>query len=124
MFNTVLLVYRSTSLGTYAFSGCTSLVTAVVGDGVKTIPSYAFYGCTALKVVTIGSAVTTIDASSYSSSYAAGGAFGNCSAIKTVYYNGTKDEWGSITIRGTSYTKCNYYLKNASIICTDGTYTY
>ena len=42
--------------------------------------------------------------------------------LTTVYYNGTKDEWGEISINGTD--SGNSYLTNASIICTDGTYTY
>ena len=108
-----------TSLGARAFSGCTSLVTAVIGDGVKTIPSYTFYHCTALTTVTIGSSVTAIDYT-----YTSGGAFSYCEALTTVYYNGTKDEWAAISISGTEYEYRNYYLTKATIICTDGTYTY
>ena len=112
-----------TSLGTYVFNGCTSLVTAVIGEGVEEIPWTTFYDCTSLTTVTIGSAVTTISAYS-SSANSDGGAFGNCSALETVYYNGTTSEWGEISISAINYTTGNYYLKKASIICTDGTYTY
>ena len=113
-----------TSLGTSVFNGCTSLVTAVVGDGVEEIPWTTFYGCTSLKTVTIGSAVTTISAYSSSLSNSYGGAFGNCSALETVYYNGTTSDWGDISISSTSEETGNYYLTQATIICTDGTYTY
>ena len=110
-----------TSLGTYAFYYCTKLESAVIGEGVTTIPSYAFYYCTALEIVKIGSNVTKISANS-STNYNTGGAFGYCSALETVVYNGTKSDWESITITASSYTAGNYYLTNATISCTDGIY--
>ena len=106
-----------TTIENAAFSYCTALTTVVIGDGVETISDYAFYGCSALETVTIGSGVTTIG------EYA----FLACTSLATVYYNGTTDEWDEISIsyiNSNSYTGGNYYLTQASIICTDGTYTY
>ena len=90
-----------TSIGSSAFLECTSLETVVIGDGVKTIGFSAFWDCTSLTEVTIGSGVTTI------SSYA----FANCSRLATVYYNGSKNGWNSITISSTG----NSYLTSATI---------
>ena len=37
-----------TSIGSYAFEGCTSLASVTIGDSVTTIGEYAFYECTGL----------------------------------------------------------------------------
>ncbi len=50
-----------TSIGDYAFYGCTSLTSVTIGSGVTSIGDYAFYYCTSLTSVTIGSGVTNID---------------------------------------------------------------
>ena len=109
-----------TIIGTYTFAFCSALKEVTIPDFVTSLGDCAFYNCIALETVTIGSGVTTIS----SSDAISGGAFGYCSALKTVYYNGTKDEWGEISIKGTDSKVGNYYLKIATIICTDGTYTY
>ena len=46
-----------TSLGTYAFNGCTSLESVKIGNGIKTISERAFYGCTNLTNVQMGSSI-------------------------------------------------------------------
>jgi hypothetical protein len=38
-----------------AFMGCTSLTSAIIGNGVTSIEPYAFSNCTSLANVTIGS---------------------------------------------------------------------
>ena len=50
---------------------------------VKGISAKAFYGCTGLASITIPTSVTAID----------GKAFEGCRSLKTVYYEGTLDQW-------------------------------
>ena len=66
-----------TSIGGYAFSGCTGLTSVTIPDSVTSIGYYAFSGCTGLTSVTIGSGVTSIGE----------GAFSGCTGLKEVIYN-------------------------------------
>ena len=49
-----------TSIGNYAFSGCTSLTSIKISDSVTSIGNYAFYSCDNLTSVTIGEGITSI----------------------------------------------------------------
>ncbi len=62
--------YRVTSIGDFAFWGCSSLTSVTISEGVKTIGEGAFFGCSGLTSVTIPLSVTSIgdDAFSYCSS--------------------------------------------------------
>ncbi|MCD7887367.1 MAG: leucine-rich repeat protein, partial [Clostridiales bacterium] len=63
-----------TSIGKYAFYGCTSLTSVTISDSVISIGSYVFHGCTSLTSVTIPGSVTSIG------SYA----FYNCTSLTSV----------------------------------------
>ena len=63
-----------TSVGNYAFRGCTNLTAITLPDGITRIGNGAFSGCSALTAVTIPDSVTSIDY----------GAFWGCSALTAV----------------------------------------
>ena len=77
-----------TSIGDYAFSGCTNLASVNIPSSVTSIGRRAFSGCTNLASVDIPLSVESIG------NYA----FYDCSALETVYYGGTAEQWGDITI--------------------------
>ncbi|MBO5673007.1 MAG: leucine-rich repeat domain-containing protein [Paludibacteraceae bacterium] len=60
-----------TSIGDYAFLGCSSLTSVTIPESVTSIGSYAFNGCSSLTSVTIPNSVTSIGSS----------AFRNCSSL-------------------------------------------
>ena len=52
--------YSVTSIGNYAFWGCSSLTAINIPEGVTSIGSGAFYECTSLTTITIPEGVTSI----------------------------------------------------------------
>ena len=77
-----------TSIGAWAFDGCTGLTSITIPNSVTSIGIYAFYYCTGLTSITIPNSVTSIGAC----------AFCGCTGLKDVYYTGSKDEWKAISI--------------------------
>ncbi|GHV88181.1 hypothetical protein AGMMS50267_05410 [Spirochaetia bacterium] len=63
-----------TSIGSYAFRGCSGLASVTIGDSVTSIGNYAFSGCSDLASVTIPDIVTSIGSS----------AFSGCSSLASV----------------------------------------
>ena len=55
-----------TSIGEYAFSGCTGLTSVTIGDGVTSIGEYAFQYCESLETVTIPNSLTSIEPYTFS----------------------------------------------------------
>ena len=53
--------YSVTSIGSFAFSGCTDLTSVTIGNSVTSIGYSAFYGCTGLTKIIIPSSVKEID---------------------------------------------------------------
>lgn len=58
---TVIINSGVTSIGDYAFYGCTSLISVTIPGSVTTIEKYAFYGCAGLVSVIVDSNNITIE---------------------------------------------------------------
>jgi Flp pilus assembly protein protease CpaA len=89
-----------TSIGSYAFYGCSGLTSVTIGNSVTSIGKAAFYGCSGLTSVTIPNNVTSIGSSAF-----AGTAWednlpdGLIYAGKVAYkYKGTMPSGTSITL--------------------------
>ncbi len=72
---TVVIGDDVTSIGNYAFSGCSKLASVTIGSGVSKIGYCAFSACSNLTTVTIGSSVSSIGVD----------AFYSCSSMADVY---------------------------------------
>lgn len=88
----VTLPSSLTDIGSYAFQSCSKIEEITIPENVTQIGIRAFESCTSLKQVTIPQSVV------YIRDYA----FRYCSNLKTIYYLGTKEEWGAITL-GSNY---------------------
>ena len=54
-----------TAIGSAAFSGCTSLASIALPEGLQTINGYAFYGCTSLESIALPEGLQTINGSTF-----------------------------------------------------------
>jgi BspA type Leucine rich repeat region (6 copies) len=111
-----------TTIGDYAFSGCTGLTSVPIGNSVTTIGDGAFYGCAGLTSVTIGNSVTTIgDGAFYgctgltsvtipnSVTSIGDGAFDGCTGLTSVNFQGNAPVAGDVVFDGADGSTV-YYL--------------
>ena len=66
--------YPVTSIGAFAFSGCSRITSVTIGNGVTRIGWYAFYGCSGLTSVMMPDSVA----------YIGGRAFEGCHALTSM----------------------------------------
>jgi len=90
----VIIPNSVTSIGGYAFSGCTSLTSITIPSSVTSIGGYAFQGCTGLTSVTIPNSVTSIQ----------GNVFQNCIRLASVTIPNSVTSIGGYAFNGTALT--------------------
>ena len=95
-----------TSIGDYAFQGCTGLTSITIPDSVTSICSSAFEGCTGLTSVTIPDSVTSIG------NYA----FEDCTSLTNIKFNGTIAQWSAVS----KETNWKTNVPATEVVCTDG----
>ncbi len=86
-----------TSIGDYAFGGCTGLTSVTIPNSVATIGEEAFYGCSSLTSVTIPNSVTSIGT----------GAFCNCFVLTSIIVENGNSMYDS-------RNNCNAIIKTAN----------
>ncbi len=95
-----------TSIGDYAFYHCTGLTSVTIPNSVTSIGDYAFYRCTGLTSITIPNSVTSIG------KYA----LENCKGLTSIRFNGTKMQWNAIK----KEELWSLYSGRYVVQCTDG----
>ncbi len=107
----VLIGAEVTSIGKYAFYGCSNLTTVTMGNNISSIGNYAFYNCNSLQSIVLGDNITSIGDSAFDGCTSlesitipngiteiGKGAFSYCGNLSDIYYSGNEDEWNAIEI--------------------------
>ena len=97
-----------TSIGDSAFTR-SSLTSITIPDGVTSIGQSTFSDCSSLSSITIPDGVTSIDI----------GAFSDCSKLTDFNFNGTMEQWTSITLGRNWKSGAPFTV----VHCTDGDVT-
>ena len=92
-------------VGVFSFKYCTDLKEIFIPEGVKVLASKAFQFCNALKKVHLPSTLTNVDMR----------AFGKCESLEEVFYHGTERQWEQIMISRSASD--NQYLVQAKRHC-------
>ena len=125
-----------TEIGTYVFSGCTSLTSIVIPNSITEIETYTFYGCTSLTNVVIPDGVTEIgtytfyDCTSLTSivipdgvTYIGSYAFSGCTSLTSVVFEHTNG-WRAYSSSSGSRSISSDYLADSATAATYLIYTY
>ena len=142
--------YNVTSIADNSFSGCVSLKTISIANGIEKIGANAFFGCSALTTLAIAESVTEIGASAFAGceklveinipngvEKIGASAFSGCSALTTLTIAESVTEIGAkafagctalerITFNGTveAWKALNYTawanIKAENVVCSDG----
>lgn len=129
-------IHPVTTIGNSAFWGCNKLTSITIPDSVTTIGNIAFFNCNKLTSITIPNSVTTIVSGAFKATGVTSviigngvtsigsGAFDFCPDF-SVYYMGTVEDWGNITIENenSSLNAATKYYYSATQP-TDTTYNY
>lgn len=92
------------SIEPFAFYGCTSLTAIEIPAGLSSIAYSTFCNCSNLESVVLPASVTSIDFD----------AFSGCSSLSEVFYSGTEEQWGQVSI-----ADGNEPLTAAAVTCSD-----
>ena len=94
-------------VGVFSFKGCTGLREIVIPEGVRVLASKAFQFCSALKKVYLPSTLIDVDMR----------AFGKCESLEEVFYQGSEEQWEQIMISRSASD--NQYLVQAKRHCVE-----
>ncbi len=93
-----------TTIGSYAFYGCTNISAISMPDSITDIGTYAFYGCTGITEIRLSKNLLLV----------AKAAFSGCSGLTTARCEKTYSEWASVSVQSD-----NEYLTNTLLLGKD-----
>lgn len=118
-----------TAIGDHCFSGCSSLTTVILPEGITTIGEEAFFGCTAMRGIFLPEGVTRIGENAFLRCSAleaicipstvetiGEGAFDGCPSLAHILYNGIHSHWKALYV--------DYITIETQVYCTDGTFVH
>ena len=99
----------ATDLGDNAFSNCTGLTEARLGEGVVSIPASLFAGNAKMEKVHLPASLQEVKEN----------AFRDCTALKNVEYAGTEEQWKKVTVSETGNEPLLSLMKGEEVAVTE-----